>query len=95
MTALPVAEVIAALVRRQAGTELPVRLRVSGRLDFGPHYARTLSIWRDQFLARGPEIAALGFDEVFTRMWRFYLCYSEAGFRSGYLDVSQFTLERA
>ncbi len=71
------------------------RLRVSGRLDFGPHYARTLSIWRDQFLARGPEIAALGFDEVFTRMWRFYLCYSEAGFRSGYLNVSQFTLERA
>jgi cyclopropane-fatty-acyl-phospholipid synthase len=71
------------------------RLRVTGRLDFGTHYARTLSIWRDRFLARGPEIAALGFDEVFTRMWRFYLCYSEAGFRSGYLNVSQFTLERA
>jgi len=71
------------------------RLRVTGRLDFGTHYARTLSIWRDRFLARGPEVAALGFDEVFTRMWRFYLCYSEAGFRSGYLNVSQFTLERA
>jgi cyclopropane-fatty-acyl-phospholipid synthase len=71
------------------------RLRVTGRLDFGAHYARTLSMWRDRFLARGPEVAALGFDEVFARMWRFYLCYSEAGFRSGYLDVSQFTLERA
>ena len=37
----------------------------------------------------------LGFDEVFTRMWNFYLCYSEAGFRAGYIDVSQLTLARA
>ena len=71
------------------------RLRVTGRHDFGSHYARTLSIWRDQFLARRHEVTALDFDEVFIRMWRFYLCYSEAGFRSGYLNVSQFTLERA
>jgi len=28
---------------------------------------------------------------VFTRMWNFYLCYSEAGFRAGYIDVSQLT----
>jgi cyclopropane-fatty-acyl-phospholipid synthase len=71
------------------------RLRVTGRHDFGSHYARTLSIWRDQFLARRHEVTALDFDEVFIRMWLFYLCYSEAGFRSGYLNVSQFTLERA
>jgi cyclopropane-fatty-acyl-phospholipid synthase len=70
------------------------RLRVTGRHDFGSHYARTLSIWRDQFLARRHEVTALDFDEVFIRMWLFYLCYSEAGFRSGYLNVSQFTLER-
>ena len=24
-------------------------------------------------------------------MWKFYLCYSEAGFRSGYINVSQLT----
>ncbi|HEY0934949.1 MAG TPA: cyclopropane-fatty-acyl-phospholipid synthase family protein [Trebonia sp.] len=71
------------------------RLRVTSRQDFGAHYARTLSIWRDRFLARGTAVAALGFDEVFARMWQFYLCYSEAGFEAGYLDVSQFTLERA
>jgi cyclopropane-fatty-acyl-phospholipid synthase len=40
-------------------------------------------------------VAALGFDEVFLRMWLFYLCYAEAGFRAGYLNVSQLTLERA
>jgi cyclopropane-fatty-acyl-phospholipid synthase len=31
---------------------------------------------------------------VFNRMWTFYLCYSEAGFRAGYIDVSQLTLAR-
>jgi cyclopropane-fatty-acyl-phospholipid synthase len=71
------------------------RLRVTGRHDFGAHYAETLRIWRDRFSARGDEIAALGFDEVFRRMWLFYLCYAEAGFRAGYLNVSQFTLDRA
>ena len=71
------------------------RLRVSGRHDFGPHYAETLRIWRDRFGARGDEVAALGFDQVFRRMWLFYLCYAEAGFRAGYLNVSQLTLDRS
>jgi cyclopropane-fatty-acyl-phospholipid synthase len=70
-------------------------LRVAGRHDFGPDYAQTLAIWRSRFLARQQEVTALGFDEVFSRMWLFYLCYAEAGFRAGYLDVSQFTLERS
>ena len=72
------------------------RLRVTGRHDFGAHYAQTLRIWRDRFLARRAEVAALGeqFDEVFFRMWLFYLCYAEAGFRAGYLNVSQLILER-
>jgi cyclopropane-fatty-acyl-phospholipid synthase len=70
-------------------------LRVASRTDFGAHYARTLSLWRDRFLARTAEAAALGFDGVFARMWEFYLCYCEAGFRAAYLDVSQFTLEKS
>jgi cyclopropane-fatty-acyl-phospholipid synthase len=70
------------------------RLRITGREDFGAHYAETLRIWRDRFGARAGEVARLGFDEVFTRMWTFYLCYSEAGFRAGYIDVSQLTLAR-
>jgi len=70
------------------------RLRITFRTDFGPHYAETLKIWRDRFLARAGDVEQLGFDEVFARMWTFYLCYSEAGFRSGYLGVSQLTLAR-
>ena len=40
---------------------------------------------------RRDAMAALGFDDVFRRMWELYLAYSEAGFRSGYLDVYQWT----
>ena len=71
------------------------RLRVTERFDFGPHYAQTLRIWRDRFDARRDEVIALGFDGVFIRMWLFYLCYAEAGFLAGYLNVSQLTLDRA
>jgi cyclopropane-fatty-acyl-phospholipid synthase len=70
------------------------RLRITGREDFGAHYGQTLKIWRERFGARADEVARLGFDEVFSRMWNFYLCYSEAGFRAGYIGVSQLTLAR-
>jgi cyclopropane-fatty-acyl-phospholipid synthase len=69
-------------------------LRVDQRLDFGGHYARTLRIWRQRFCATAGQVAALGFDAVFRRMWLLYLCYSEAGFLAGYLQVSQFLLLR-
>jgi cyclopropane-fatty-acyl-phospholipid synthase len=78
----------------QNSLESRTRLRITDRSDFGPHYAETLRIWRDRFQASAGEAARLGFDEVFTRMWTFYLCYSEAGFRSGYIGVSQLTLAR-
>ena len=55
----------------------------------------TLQIWRDRFDARRDEVIALGFDDVFIRMWLFYPCYAEAGFLAGYLNVSQLTLDRA
>ena len=57
-------------------------------------FAETLKLWREQFGAHAAEVADLGFDEVFNRMWKFYLCYSEAGFRAGYIGVSQLTLAR-
>ena len=46
------------------------------------------------FEERADEVDALGFDETFRRMWSLYLAYSEAGFRTGYLDVQQFTLTK-
>lgn len=58
-------------------------------LAFGLHYAHTLRLWRERFAAQALRVAGLGFDDVFRRLWIFYLAYSEAGFRSGYLDVHQ------
>jgi cyclopropane-fatty-acyl-phospholipid synthase len=67
-------------------------LRIVERRSLGPDYARTLAHWRQNFLDRWDEVAALGFDETFRRMWEFYLAYCEAGFRVGYLDVHQFSM---
>ena len=72
-------------------TEGRTRLRTVDMVSLRPHYAETLRLWREQFVAKRDELAALGFDEVFHRMWELYLAYSEAGFRSGYLDVYQWT----
>jgi cyclopropane-fatty-acyl-phospholipid synthase len=69
-------------------------LRVTRQREFRAHYARTLRLWRERFLSQWPRINARGFDETFRRMWEFYLGYSEAGFRSGYLGVSQLQLAR-
>lgn len=70
-------------------------LRVVSRRDLGTSYALTLRQWRQRFLSRWDEAQALGFDDVFRRMWEYYFAYFESGFRAGYLDVSQLALARA
>ena len=61
---------------------------------FGLGYANTLSRWRDRFEARAREVQALGFDDRFMRMWRYYLSYCEAGFRYGSTDVGMLRLRK-
>ena len=73
---------------RRAGFE------VRATLAFGADYAATLALWRERFMARLPQVRALGFDERFIRTWEFYLAYCEAAFRYRNTDVVQFTLER-
>lgn len=69
-------------------------LRVSSVRPMAMHYARTLQAWRARFSAAEDAVISLGFDEVFCRMWQFYLGYCEAGFRTGLVDVGQYLLER-
>ena len=69
-------------------------LRVVDQLAFGQHYARTLRLWDAAFTAAGTEVAELGFDATFRRMWHFYLEYCRAGFAAGYIDDHQLTLAR-
>ena len=60
----------------------------------GDHYAETLRRWDRRFLAQRDAVLALGFDDTFMRMWHFYLAYSQAGFASGYINVSQLAFTR-
>ena len=57
------------------------------------HYAETLKVWRERFMAQRDEIAAL-YDERFCRMWEFYLAISELGFRYGISNVFQVQLTK-
>ncbi len=61
---------------------------------FGIDYADTLKWWLHRVNAKINEIKPLGFDEKFLQIWRFYLCYCEAGFRTGRTDVMQIELTR-
>ncbi|MGZ3366878.1 MAG: class I SAM-dependent methyltransferase, partial [Caulobacteraceae bacterium] len=57
------------------------------------HYAETLKAWRQRFLARRDEIAAL-YDERFCRMWEVYLVLSELSFRYGANMIVQVQLTK-
>jgi cyclopropane-fatty-acyl-phospholipid synthase len=61
---------------------------------FGHSYAKTLRLWRERFLERWPVIAPLGYDEAFRRKWIYYLCYCEAGFEEGSIDVGIYQYRR-
>lgn len=62
-------------------------LVLEGAQWFGQSYARTLAAWYERFEHSSREVLHQGFDERFLRMWRYYLAYCEAGFRSGTTDV--------
>lgn len=69
-------------------------LQLTEMSAFGQSYADTLRIWRDRFDEHAEPVRALGWNDQMIRAWRFYLAYSEAGFRTGYLDVAQLRFER-
>ena len=67
-------------------------LEVRDAFSFGQDYARTLQLWREQFLHEKEHVLQLGFDERFVRTWEFYLAYCEAAFSERNTDVVQYTL---
>jgi cyclopropane-fatty-acyl-phospholipid synthase len=71
------------------------QLGLSQAEEIGPHYARTLAIWRERFLAALPEVRALGFDERFVRMWEYYLAICEASFLERNTGNVQLLLEKS
>ena len=67
---------------------------VVDEFSFGQDYARTLQLWRDDFMANESQVLMLGFDKRFIRIWEFYLCYCEAAFTEANTDVVQYTLRK-
>lgn len=80
---LPSLTAIAASVARMTD------LRLFHLEDIGPHYASTLRHWRERFTANLERVRALGFSEAFIRLWTFYLCYCEGGFRERSISAAQ------
>ena len=73
---------------RRAGLEWQSIVR------FGQNYADTLAEWANSFEGAWDDIRRLGFDERFRRLWRFYLSYCEAAFRTERTNVVQLSLAR-
>lgn len=69
-------------------------LRIVDLRDIGPHYARTLRMWRERFFAQIDTVRQQGFSEEFIRMWDFYFSYCEAGFAERYIADAQILLAK-
>ena len=69
-------------------------MQMVGLRDIAEDYARTLEHWHTAFLNKLEEVKALGFDDRFIRMWRFYLSYCEGGFRERIIGTYQITMAK-
>jgi cyclopropane-fatty-acyl-phospholipid synthase len=67
--------------------------KLTRRQSLQPHYARTLDTWAEALQAHKDEAIAIQSQEVYDRYMR-YLTGCAKGFRIGYIDVNQFTLEK-
>lgn len=62
--------------------------------DITAHYPPTLASWRQRFLEAWERLRVRGYDERFRRLWEFYLCSSEAGFRERRIHDVQLLLAK-
>ena len=69
-------------------------LRVKHSIEFGDSYSQTLRRWHETFNAKWDDVAHMGFDDRFRRMWNFYLTSCAGAFRGGNCDVTQITVTR-
>ncbi|MBK8186170.1 MAG: class I SAM-dependent methyltransferase [Cellvibrio sp.] len=63
--------------------------------EIGEDYAQTLFHWRQSFLSHLNQVRQLGFDQRFIRMWEYYLCYCEGGFRERAIGTAQLLLAKS
>jgi cyclopropane-fatty-acyl-phospholipid synthase len=64
-------------------------MQIAGVEDMTQDYARTLADWRQAFFDKLSVVKSLGYDDVFIRMWDFYLSYCEGGFKERSINTLQ------
>lgn len=69
-------------------------MRLLGLDDIGLHYATTLKRWRENFFEQIDAVREQGFSDTFIRMWEYYLCYCEGGFRQQAIGTIQLLLTK-
>ncbi len=69
-------------------------LKIFNLEDIGPHYARTLRLWRERFFTNIAQVRKLGYPDSFSRLWEFYLCYCEGGYAERQLGNVQVLLTK-
>jgi len=65
-------------------------LEVVHKEDISAHYTRTLSMWRDNFMAKIEHIRKVWPEMAFTRTWELYFTCCEAGFAERDIGVAQY-----
>ncbi|MEL7398125.1 MAG: cyclopropane-fatty-acyl-phospholipid synthase family protein [Pseudomonadota bacterium] len=63
-------------------------------VEFGESYSQTLRRWHETFNAKWDQVAGMGFDDRFRRMWNFYLTSCAGAFAGGSCDVTQITIAK-
>lgn len=62
--------------------------------DIGLDYAQTLADWHQRFNDNEQALRSFGYDDKFMRLWRYYFCYCEGGFRERTISTVQLLLSR-
>lgn len=86
--ALPSVEILAKHVRKDSD------MQIVSLTDITQDYAHTLAIWRQRFWSKIDQVRAMGFDDVFERMWDFYLAYCQGGFQERSIGTVQILLAK-
>ena len=69
-------------------------MHLVGMEDITMDYAQTLMHWRKQFFEKVGEVKKMGIDDTFIRMWEYYLCFCEGGFRERVIHTGQFLMAK-
>ncbi|MEM7651446.1 MAG: cyclopropane-fatty-acyl-phospholipid synthase family protein [Pseudomonadota bacterium] len=69
-------------------------LKQGEHISFGRDYARTLKLWNEDFEKAWPKLNSEKLNTRFKRLWEQYLCYCEAGFNVGSIDVIQINIDK-